>query len=30
MCDAFDIDNEKIDNYRSDVLQNNLTQFSCG
>jgi hypothetical protein len=30
MCDAFDIDNEKVDHCRLDVLQNNFAQFNYG
>jgi hypothetical protein len=30
MCDAFDINNEKGDCCRLNVLQNNLTQFDYG
>jgi ribosomal protein L11 methylase PrmA len=30
MCDAFDIDDKKPNCCRSNVLQNNLTQFGYG
>jgi hypothetical protein len=30
MCDTFDIDDEKVDYCKSDVLQNNFTQFGYG
>jgi len=30
MCDAFNIDDKKIDPYKSEVLQNNFAQFSYG
>jgi len=30
MCDAFDINDEKVDRCRSNVLQNNFTQFNYG